>query len=97
MAKLSAHGKELARVEKEYTLPDRSELITWERITVVLMSDGKMLKKRDVRFKPNPNLGETKPQPHSYGWTLHGYGSGEFSSLERFVAAFEKVGYRRVG
>jgi hypothetical protein len=76
MAKLSARGrKELLRIERERDVPairqDGTEsLTTWERTTRVVMSDGKVLEKFDVRFKPDnyrPN-GEF----YSYGWKVAG-------------------------
>lgn len=70
MAKLSAHKKELLRVERERDIMDPERLITWERVTRTYHSDGKVLQKYDVRFKadsyhPNGEL-------HSYGWKVEG-------------------------
>lgn len=71
MAKLSARGrKELYRVSLEAVVTDPDRLVTWERTTKALMSDNKVLEKRDVRFKPDSIHPEG--QRHSYGWTVRG-------------------------
>ena len=90
MAKLSAHGKELARVAKENPVTD-SGVIVWERTTVVLMSDGKLLKKRDVQFKPllhENGIG----QKHCYGWKAYGKVKPEVTA-EVFFDAYLSAGY----
>jgi hypothetical protein len=68
MAKLSAHGKELLRIEleKDDTRPDSST--TWSRKTRAYMADGKVLEKFDVRFKPDQF--RPKGEFYSYGWKL---------------------------
>jgi hypothetical protein len=80
MAKLSAHGRELLRISKEKDIPlgthtilkDGTDLgetsTTWERVTRVYMSDGKILQKLDVRFKPSTF--EPKGKFYSYGWKI---------------------------
>jgi len=47
-------------------------LTIWERCTKRLMSDGKILEKRDVRFRPSPNCtwDDPKGRLHSYGWKV---------------------------
>ena len=82
MAKLSANGTELLRISREKDIPlgthtilkDGTDLgessTTWERVTRVYCSNGKILQKFDVRFKPdciNP-----KGSSYSYGWKLYG-------------------------
>jgi len=49
-------------------------LTVWERTTRRLMSDGKILEKRDVRFRPNPlcTWEDPRGEKHSYGWKIHG-------------------------
>lgn len=74
MAKLSANGSELLRVSKKRDTTNLKysdggdSLTTWERVTRVYCSSGKILEKRDVRFKPS------QFQPHgelySYGWKV---------------------------
>jgi len=94
MAKLSARGRtELVRLSKEYTaeqIADRllktEPLTDWERVTVALMSDGKILSKRDVRFKSDG-------RKHSYGWTVKAKVKADVTP-ERFRAAYERAGYR---
>ena len=66
MAKLSAHGKELLRIEQE--LP-ASDLTTWGRVTRSYHVDGKILQKHDCRFKPSQY--EPHPGIYSYGWKLY--------------------------
>ena len=82
MAKLSARGRRvLAGVVKEYneeTLQRQAErfehsagkpsLTVYERKTKRLMSDGTILEKRDVTFRPSP--WEREPHRHSYGWKV---------------------------
>jgi hypothetical protein len=65
MAKLSANGQELLRVERVTDKP-ASELIIWERDTLSYRSTGMVLRKLDVRFRPD----EYNPSGrfHSYGW-----------------------------
>ena len=67
MAKLSAHGIELLRIERERQTPDDPDTI-WERITRSYRADGKILQKEDIRFKPD----STDPQGRLYSgsWKL---------------------------
>lgn len=67
MAKLTAHGTELARLVKSM---EPSELTTESTYHVSIRSDGAILKKHTVKFKPLPMLGETVPKSHDYGWKL---------------------------
>lgn len=70
MAKLSARGrKELFRMEREINTPD-GDNTTWQRKTRAVMSDGSVLEKWDVRFKPSTY--DPRPSVYSYGWKLHG-------------------------
>ncbi len=68
MAKLSAHGHELARLSKEIHTPD-GDLTTWERSTYSVRSDGHILRKDDCRFKPD--WLDKDGRFHSYGWKLY--------------------------
>jgi hypothetical protein len=69
MAKLSAHGYEIARVSKEMpTAEDR--LSTRERVTISYRSDGHFMRKHDVWFRPGP-YDNGKERFHSYGWKLY--------------------------
>jgi hypothetical protein len=68
MARLSKHGAELLRIEVEADVTEPDASTTWERLTRAYMADGKILEKRDVRFKPSaisPN-GEN----YTWGWKL---------------------------
>lgn len=71
MAKLSAHGTELLRVERtrEHTR-EQDDLTSWERDTRAYMSDGKVLVNRTVVFWPASY--ESKGRRHNYGWTVKG-------------------------
>jgi len=65
MAKLSAHGSELARIIRD--LPD-GEYFTDQTETRVLMSDGWVLKKWSYRFKSSGR----KESISTQGWKLGG-------------------------
>lgn len=87
MAKLSARGRtQLAEAVLEYG--DHGDtLIDWERITVRLMSDGFLLEKRDVRFRPDAF--NSTGRKHSYGWkTISRYRNG--ANAELFRQDFEE-------
>jgi hypothetical protein len=49
-------------------------LTIWERVSRRLMSDGTILEKRDVRFRPDarPYPSEENGRYYSYGWKVHG-------------------------
>jgi hypothetical protein len=80
MAKLRSHGYEILRIVRER---DTSALVSefgpsnteWERETRSFRSDGHIMQKLDVRFKPSPNPAVTwetaKLRTHSYGWKLY--------------------------
>lgn len=99
MAKLGAHGYELARVVREALFADESqnELVSWERRTLALMSDGYVLVKDDVRFWPERYDTEAEKRAggrfHSYGWKR---GKRVGWPRDRFVAWAEARGYREV-
>jgi hypothetical protein len=69
MAKLSANGKELLRIQQEREVNDPERNITWQRVTRTYHSNGKILEKCDVRFKPTSY--EPKGELHSYGWKVY--------------------------
>jgi len=94
MAKLNARGRtELARVSKvregleEAAAYGGSTLTDWSRTTLVLMSDGAVLKKLDIRFKSDGSK-------HSYGWKNYAKAKPGFTA-ERFVEIFTTKGYTR--
>ena len=93
MAKLSARGRrELLRVERERSTPD-GELTIWERTTLAVMSDGGVLSKLDVRFRPDAY--EPGGRLHSYGWKRKGkLAAGK--TVETFRQAYERAGWRIV-
>lgn len=81
MAKLSSRGRTcLAEAVREYTEDQlqarhdkfwndgKPSLTNWERTTKRLMSDGKVLEKRDVRFRPDQF--DRSGRHHSYGWKV---------------------------
>jgi hypothetical protein len=89
MAKLSAHGQELIRLERENKREDG--VLIWERDTVTLCSDYVVLRKRDVRFSPDrfhPN-----GRLHHYGWKRVGKLELEPDSAQRFIEYYEEKGY----
>ena len=93
MAKLSARNRtEVARVKKE-TIVENSDLISSQTMTFALMSDGKVLVKRDVVFKPS--AWETEPKKHSYGWKL-AEAKRAIHDRQLFVSMFLKKGYVEV-
>ena len=69
MAKLAANGTELARISRETQTPNNS-LTIWERKTISYRSNGAVLTKLDVRFRPEarPYPGEENGRYYSYGW-----------------------------
>lgn len=69
MAKLSAHGIELLRISKEQNEGPESSC-SWSRTTLAYMSDGVVMQKYDVRFKPTASWDPPEGRRHSYGWTL---------------------------
>lgn len=96
MAKLGAHGKELARVEKEDAT--EREATDWHRTTFALMEDGTVLRKYDARFKATAYSPARK---HSYGWTVAAKRAKDAKRplvelVDGWVAAYEKVGFKRV-
>jgi hypothetical protein len=69
-----AHDKFQASYKPDYIAGSDLSLTIWERSTRRLMSDGSILEKRDVRFRPTPNCAWEDPQGrlYSYGWKLRG-------------------------
>jgi len=67
-----AHDRYEASYKADYVPGSDPSLTVWERVTKRLMSDGKILEKRDVRFRPSPNCSWEDPQGrrHSYGWKV---------------------------
>lgn len=84
MAKLSAHGQELMRLEKVNQVSDGTlspvyknsdgtespSLTTWDRTTRAYMADGVILEKMDVRFRPDRF--DPEGRLYSYGWKKSG-------------------------
>jgi hypothetical protein len=70
MAKLSANGRELARMSKARDLTlEQDDSCSWERKTYSFRSNGWILEKRDVLFRPGPY--DRAPYRHSWGWTRY--------------------------
>lgn len=92
MARLTAYGRtEVARLEKEQTY-ERDDLLTWDKHTVALMSDGTVLSKHDVRFRVDNRR-------HSYGWKkVQRLPTKDAPEVRRaaFVAFFAKRGFKEV-
>ena len=66
MAKLSAHGAELLRTSLAKEVTDAERMVDWERISRSYHTDGWVLEKIDVHFKPG--IGHVNGERHSYGW-----------------------------
>lgn len=66
MAKLSAHGTEVARITSSTMTPD-SETTYEVKYVYSFRSDGHIMENRKVRFKSGAMDGEW----HNYGWKLH--------------------------
>lgn len=81
MAKLSAHGKELLRIERELDITDPESSVTWARLTRTYHADGKILQKHDCKFKPS---GYSAGERYSYGWKL-------FAKLKKDVSPVAHV------
>lgn len=90
MAKLNARGRqELARVEKEFNpSEDVDPTCCWERRTYALMSDGKVLRKIDVRWRNDNRL-------HSYGWHIKGNIKAGVD-VTQWLTSYENIGFRKV-
>lgn len=97
MAKLSARGRiELGRWQIERETPN-SDLTTSERITLALMSDGRLLQKRDVVFKPDT----FNPEGRKYSWGWKQYkkiktGLDLNEILNKWDKLFLDSGYKKV-
>lgn len=70
MAKLSAHGQELARASFERETPPHETGVSWERVERTLHSDMKVLEKRTVKFRPSAY--DPVGERHDWGWKLRG-------------------------
>ena len=70
MAKLSAHKRELLRIEQEKEITDPESSVTWAKWTRTYHSDGKILEKYDCRFKAD--VYRPNGERYSYGWKLWG-------------------------
>lgn len=91
MAKLSARGRiELVRMSKETTTFPEDRDIIWEKITLTLMSDNKVLEKRDVRFTPDQY--DPSGRFHTWGWKVLGKVK-EGVDKQRFIECYGKKGY----
>lgn len=68
------HDRYEASYKADYIPGSDPSLTVWERSIRRLMSDGTILEKRDVRFRPSPNCSWEDPRGrrHSYGWKVHG-------------------------
>jgi len=69
-----AHDRFELSYKPEYVAGSNPSLTVWERVIRRLMSDGKVLEKRDVRFRPTPGCTWEDPngRRYSYGWKVHG-------------------------
>jgi hypothetical protein len=89
MAKLSANGKELLRISKEQNITDPESSATWHRITRTYHSNGKILQKLDVRFKPTTY--QPNGELHSYGWKLYAKLKPEVTPAEHVAKLVARI------
>lgn len=83
------HGKELLRVEREETINDPNQNITWRCRTVAYMANGKVLQKTDVRFKPDAihRTGEF----YSLGWKVRGTLKAEIDPEQKVAKVLQTI------
>ncbi len=86
MAKLSAHGEELLRFSKEKEVSD-DPIADWRKTTYILMSDGVIMWKHQVRFKDG--------QKHDYGWKHYRKVKDVSGFATRFEALMVADGYKK--
>lgn len=91
MAKLSAHGAELARATMEKETPD-GELTTWERVERTFMADTMTLEKRTVRFRPVNSWDPPGGRLHTWGWKLRGKVKAGFT-LDVWTESYRNRGW----
>lgn len=93
MAKLSARGRtEVYRMVKEIPVkPD--EDVTYRKRTVCLMSDGTILVKDTVRFKPAGSWDDPKGRLHDWGFKVKGKIKEGISPIQWFEM-YLNAGYK---
>lgn len=89
MAKLSANGWELLRIEQEVNVSDPERNTTWERITRTYHSNGKILQKHDLRWKPDTY--HPQGEFYSYGWKLYARLKKEVEPAEHAAKLAAKI------
>jgi hypothetical protein len=89
MARLSKHGTELLRIEAEHNITDSERSTDWERRTRAYMSDGKVMQKVDVHFKPTTY--QAKGERYSYGWKLYANRKAG-TTIEHYQGYVSKLG-----
>lgn len=67
MATLRANGPELLRVSHERQTPD-DKSVSWRRKTIVYHTNGAVLVKNDVRFRPTFEFDPPNGRFYSWGW-----------------------------
>ena len=98
MAKLSAHGQELVRLEKSkdiagpYGYGEGKSTTNWERTSYAFFEDSWVLKKRDVRFVEE----DGRITPHSYGWKRYAKLKDSPDSLKLSVDSLLGKGFIKV-
>jgi hypothetical protein len=94
MAKLSAHGHEVARLTYGGPRPDSDALVSHETFTLSFRSDGHILRKQQVTFR-SPNCDGSEHR-HDYGWKLYKRYSDRKITPQRILAAAERMHERVV-
>lgn len=93
MAKLNTRFRhQLAQFTVDIPVPDTDKDLTRERVGYSFQSDGRILRKRIVWFKPGP-YDNRKDKRHDYGWKLYKkftLKSGEKMNSETMLELFGK-------
>jgi hypothetical protein len=92
MAKLKARGRqEIFRMTRERETPTDKQ-VSSEKVQVALMSDGNVLKRRVIRWRPEMDMGTQ----HDYGWKVTGKIKPGLTA-EQALEIYLKAGYALEG
>lgn len=93
MAKLKARGRqEIARLIKTSETPDDKD-VSQETYQVALMTDGNILSRRVLRWRPGSSATQYGGRPtHDYGWKVKGKIKAGLTA-EDFVRIYQDKGY----
>ena len=93
MAKLKARGRhEIARLGKTTATPDDKD-VSEEQSQVALMTDGNVLSRRVIRWRPGGSMLDYGGKPtHDYGWKVKGKIKAGLTA-EDFVRIYQTRGF----